>query len=172
MKQFEKQLEELVIPEIEDKLLKYDLKERLENHYFKRNFKVAFQLAFSSSIVLVIALGIMVLRPSIATDLNRTIVKGETEESIVQDVESYQQYKGFEGLSELSNNSTSSDIVTPQIENVNDTSIKTINYLKPDDFEEGKYYLIHKYKSEDEKGIILINEINNSSSNRNPIKKM
>ena len=53
-----------------------------------------------------------------------------------------------------------------------DSTNETIKYLNPDDFEEGKVYLIRRYKSQDKQGVIMINEVESRDSGKGVIRKI
>lgn len=180
MDKFEEKLINLKIPEISDKYLEYDLKERLEKKLFYNKFKLPYQLAFGSAIAMFILTISFVVNPDIANKINYAF-SGKSPELIAEssqttDIEKQeavsQEWKGFEGLAEL--DKKNEKLINEQSRTVTDENgeIKTIKYLNPDDFEEGKVYMIRKYKSQDQEGIIMINEIENRTSAKGVLRKM
>lgn len=180
MEKFEDKLFNLKIPEITDKYLEYDLKEKLEKKFFYNKFKIPYRIAFSSALAMFFLAISFVVNPNIANKINyviRGVPVQEQTNNNQQVAESHnktesQEFKGFEGLGQLASQNdqnTDSQLATVAYE---DGEIKTIKYLNPDDFEEGKIYMIRKYKSQDKQGVIMINEIQNQSSSKGVIRKM
>ncbi len=181
MDKFEDKLLNLKIPEITDKYLEYELKERLEKKFFYNKFKIPYRIAFSSALAMFFLTISFVINPNIANKINYAI-RGENNKQIVQNKEdnqaelsniaSSQDFIGFEGLSQIANDNVAIDQSKLTSVADNKGNIKTIKYLNPDDFEEGKIYMIRKYKSQDQQGIIMINEIQNQNSAKDVIRKM
>jgi len=178
MDKFEEKLINLKIPDIKDKYLEYDLKERLEKKLFYQKFKLPYQIAFSSAIVMFVLTISLVVNPDIANKINQAI-SGKTPSQVAETIEpkdaivqefAPQEWKGFEGLAQLEKQNE--QIVNGETVTDENGEIKTIKYLDPDDFEEGKVYMIRKYKSQDQQGMIMINEIENRNSNKGVIRKM
>lgn len=179
MDKFEEKLFNLKIPEISDKYLEYELKEKLEKKLFYNKFKLPYQIAFSSALIMFVLAISFVVNPNIANRINSAI-RGNNPNQIAQvdeldanssdQASSTQDFTGFEGLAQLDKQNT--NLAKNQSKTITDENgeIKTIKYLNPDDFEEGKVYMIRKYKSQDQQGMIMINEINNSS--KGVIRKM
>lgn len=180
MDKFEEKLINLKIPEISDSFLEYELKEKLEKKLFYNKFKLPYQIAFGSAMAMLILTISLVINPNIANTINYAISGKNTEDiaelsepldSETQDVTT-QEWQGFEGLAQL--DKQNEKLATETTKTITDENgkIKTIKYLNPDDFEEGKVYMIRKYKSQDQQGIIMINEIENKNSAKGVIRKM
>jgi len=175
MDKFEEKLFNLKIPEISDKYLEFELKERLEKKFFYHNFKLPYRVAFASAIAMFILTISFVINPDIAHQINY-VISGNRTEQVAETINkpeqkiTPQEWKGFEGLAQL--NKEDEEIVTEKTVTDENGEIKTIKYLNPDDFEEGKVYMIRKYKSQDQQGIIMINEIENRNSAKGVIRKM
>ena len=178
MDKFEEKIINLKIPEIEDKYLEYELKEKLEKKLFYNKFKLHYHVAFGSALVMLLLTVSLVINPNIAHKINQavsgknTIQVAETFElnSIEEQQPTSQEFIGFEGLAQLDKQ----DELLVNEKTVTDKNgeIQTIKYLNPEDFEEGKVYMIRKYKSQDEQGMIMINEIENRNSTKGVIRKM
>ncbi len=177
MDKFEEKLFNLKIPEISDKYLEYDLKERLEKKLFYNKFKLPYQIAFTSALLMFILTISLVINPDIANRINSSFSRNNASQlAEVNPVENIDHNKtlspddfvGFEGLAYV--NKEHENMTGVQTVADENDEIKTIKYLNPDDFEEGKVYMIRKYKSQDQQGMIMINEINNSS--KGVIRKM
>ncbi len=180
MDKFEEKLINLKIPEISDKYLEYELKEKLEKKFFYNKFKLPYQLAFGSAIAMLILTISFVVNPNIAGKINNAISGKNPQQIAETDLvpshdnhpETVEAWQGFEGLAQLDKNNE--NMINEKTKTITDENgeIKTIKYLNPDDFEEGKVYMIRKYKSPDQQGIIMINEIENRSSSKGVIRKM
>jgi hypothetical protein len=122
----------------------------------------------------------LVINPDIAGKINNAISGKDTQQIAEADLlpeeensrKQSEEWKGFEGLAELDKKNEA--MINDETNTVTDENgeIKTIKYLNPDDFEEGKVYMIRKYKSQDQQGIIMINEIENRNSAKGVIRKM
>lgn len=180
MDKFEEKLVNLKIPEISDTYLEYELKEKLEKKFFYNKFRLPYHLAFGSALAMLLLTVSLVINPNIAHKLNQAIsgkniqefaeadkiVPAEKEEVTAQ------EFQGFEGLAQLDRQNEKLATETTKTVTDENGEIKTIKYLNPDDFEEGKVYMIRKYKSQDQQGIIMINEIENKNSSKGVIRKM
>jgi hypothetical protein len=122
-----------------------------------------------------------VINPNIAHKLNKAISGNHTEQvAEVDEIDipnndeeqkvSPQEFQGFEGLAQLDKQDEA--LATEKTVIDENGEIQTIKYLNPDDFEEGKVYMIRKYKSQDQQGMIMINEIENRNSTKGVIRKM
>ena len=178
MDKFEEKILNLKIPEISDKFLEYELKEKLEKRFFYNKFRLPYHVAFGSALVMLVLTVSFVINPNIAHKINLAI-SGKNIEQIAEVVKSSpleqeeitpQEFQGFEGLAQLEKQNE--QIVNGETVTDENGEIKTIKYLDPDDFEEGKVYMIRKYKSQDQQGMIMINEIENRNSNKGVIRKM
>lgn len=180
MDKFEEKLLNLKIPEISDKFLEYDLKERLEQKLFYQKFKLPYRIAFGSALVMFLFTLSIVIKPDLADSINNKI-RGKSAEQIAEVTEPQPnnnqlaptpEWTGFEGLALLEKETVNS------LSQDNSTSVRGNGELEPiqnlhqDDFEEGKVYMIRKYKSPDQQGIIMINEMENSSSSKGVIRKI
>ncbi len=173
MEKFEERLANLKIPEIEDISLKYELRDKIQNKYFRKTYHNSFRFALSSAFLFLILSMVLVIKPSLASKANN-LVMGENspKTEVTKSVESdnNEQINGFEGLSAIAKNKMETQ-KDKQYNVVNNNNIQTINSINPDDFEEGKIYMIRKIQRENSDGIILINEIE-SNNNRKVIRKM
>lgn len=177
MKKFEEKLSKVEIPEISDMFLEYELKEKLEKKYFYHRFKLPFRVALGSALVMFIFTLSIVIKPDIATNINYAFTK-ESNNQIVENSQqdeasesvSTDQWQGFEGLATLDNHNPMLNF--DEMRSVSDTTNETIKYLNPDDFEEGKVYLIRRYKSQDKQGVIMINEVESRDSGKGVIRKI
>ncbi len=174
MEKFEEKLLNLKIPEISDKYLEYELKEKLEKKLFYNKFKVPYRIAFSTALAMFFLAISFVVNPNFANKINYAIrgVSNQEQVAETQNGIKAEDFQGFEGLGQLAKGNdqeTNSQIATVSDE---DGEIKTIKHLNPDDFEEGKIYMLRKYKSQDKQGVIMINEIQNNNSTKGVIRKM
>ena len=173
MDKFEEKLLSIETPDIEDNFLKYDLKEKLEKKYFKTSYHKAYRVALSSAFMLLVVSMSFVVKPDLANKINVALLGKDETSKVTQEqvqVAKGDDWKGFEGLAEVAKSNPSQNDKS-QFQMVSDEDVKTINFIKPDDFEEGKVYMIRRYKSEDTNGIILINELNDNPA-KGKIKKM
>lgn len=181
MDKFEEKLFNLKIPEISDKFLEYELKEKLEKKLFYNKFKLPYHIAFTSALAMFILAISFVVNPDIASKINYVFAgKDKSQIAQAQKVEAVnnqddiqaESFYGFEGLAKIEKQTDNLAAATVQETTDTKGEIKTIKYLNPDDFEEGKIYMIRKYKGQDQEGIIMINEIENNNNNRGVIRKM
>lgn len=179
MDKFEEKLTNLEVPEVNDTFLHYDLKEKLERKYFHQKFKLPYRIAFGSALTMFLFALTIVIKPSIATTINYALTKDTNNQlatnskidAVASEGPSTDQWLGFEGLAMLDNQNPR--LNSEELQAVSDTTDgKTIQYLNPDDFEEGKVYMIRRYKSQDKQGVIMINEMEDRGSARGVIRKI
>lgn len=178
MKKFEEQLTKVEIPEISDIFLEYELKEKLEKKYFYQKFKLPYRIAMGSALVLFMFALSIVIKPDIATNINYAFTRdtdGQIAENSIEDAKNNEggtsdQWQGFEGLAMLDNHNPM--LKSDEMLSVSDSTNEAIQYLNPDDFEEGKVYMIRRYKSQDKQGVIMINEVESRDSGKGVIRKI
>ena len=179
MDKFEEKLTNLEVPEIKDTFLHYELKEKLERKYFHQKFKLPYRIAFGSALAMFLFTLSVVIKPDIATSINYAftgdsdsqLVANSKIDAVTSEGPATDQWKGFEGLAMLDNQNPrlKSDDLQAVSDTTNDNAIQ---FLDPDDFEEGKVYMIRRYKSQDKQGVIMINEMEDRGSARGKIRKI
>lgn len=179
MDKFEEKLTNLEVPEVNDTFLHYDLKEKLERKYFHQKFKLPYRIAFGSALAMFLFALTIVIKPGIATTINYAftrdsesqLVANSQTDAVTSEGPATDQWKGFEGLAMLDNQNPK--LQSEELQAVSDTTTdNAIQFLNPDDFEEGKVYMIRRYKSQDKQGVIMINEMEDRGSARGKIRKI
>ena len=138
MKDLEQILEKMPIPGKEDEQFEYKLRRELLDKYHKttNGYKLKFKVAVAFSCLMLIFGCTTIIKPDIALKLNNLAFNKSTKI-----VSSEQDYSGMENLAYTS------------IYNPNLTS-----KLDPEKFQEDKTYLVRKYTSSEEGGLMIVSE--------------
>ena len=138
MKDLEQILDKMQIPVNEDEQFEYKLRRELLNKYHKTSngYKLKFKVALAFSSLLLIFGCTTIIKPDIALKLNNLAFSKETK--IV-----------------------ATDDNSAELENLAYTSIYNPNLtekIDPDKFQEDKTYLVRKYTSTEEGGLMIVSE--------------
>lgn len=155
MNKFEENLKNLNIPDINDNKLKYELKEKLEEKYFNKNFRLAFRVSTAFAVFLALTVFTFVFYPQITSNINDTIVGNSNviaQKRVISDYNANEIIPPTRDFSNL-------DQIAVNNHNVTETATDTTHFLQPEDIEEGKVYMVRKRKTDNNRSIILINEV-------------
>ncbi|MDO9576494.1 MAG: hypothetical protein Q7J16_01280 [Candidatus Cloacimonadales bacterium] len=140
MKDLEKKLESMRIPNLEDEQFEYKLRRQLLDKYFKtsKSYKWKFRVVVAFSCLMLIFGCVTIIKPDIALKLNNLAFNKSTKI-----ISAEQDCSSMENLAYTS------------IYNPNLTS-----KIDPDKFQEDKTYLVRKYTSSEEGGLMIVSEFN------------
>lgn len=140
MKNFEREIEKIKVPRLEDDPFESKLRASLKSKYFDKShiYAVRFRYAAGFASLLLIFLFVAVLNPAIPYKINR-IAFNTADEPAQEIAEHNQQKEDFLKYTSIHNPNLSSK-------------------LNPADFEEDKAYLIRKYTSSTEGDVMVVSE--------------
>lgn len=137
MKDLEQILEKMPIPGKEDEQFEYKLRRELLDKYHKttNGYKLKFKVAVAFSCLMLIFGCTTIIKPDIALRLNNLAFNKESK------------------IVDSDQNSELENLAYTSIYNPNLTS-----KLDPDKFQEDKTYLVRKYTSSEEGGLMIVSE--------------
>lgn len=152
MKDLEIKLEKMSIPQIEDEQFEYQLRRKLLDRYYQKtnSYRFRFRAAIAFSCLLLIFGCITVLNPDIAVKINNIAFQKN-----IKIVPTDQDCSALENLAYTS------------IYNPNLTS-----KLDPEKFEEDKTYLVRKYVSSEEGGLMIVSEFDQKQQKKQSAKRI
>jgi len=158
MKDLDKKLFSIQVPEIDDNQFKEELKNRLIKKYHESKYQRKFHYALVyATFMMLFALGIL-LYPDIAIKINEFAFK--------KDIQKTEEIEKTEQLPTYENSNYAQDNFFDDL-NTNDkfhyTSIYNPNLknkIDPNKYKEDKTYVIRRYVSSDSQAVMIISEFN------------
>ncbi len=145
MKNFEKEIEKIKIPRLENDPFESKLRASLVEKYFDKShiYAVRFRYAVAFASLLLIFTFVSILNPTIAYKINRFAFQSEQPEE-------------SENINAAENNHNQQQEDFLRYTSIHNPSLS--NKLDPADFEEDKAYLIRKYTSSTEGSVMVVSE--------------
>lgn len=138
MKDLERKLESMQITKLEDEQFEYKLRRQLLDKYYKQSngYKWKFRIALAFSSLMLIFGCTTIIKPDIALTLNNAAFK-KTNKIVAAE----ENCAGMENLAYTS-------IYNPNLQ----------TKIDPDKFQEDRTYLVRKYVSAEEGGLMIVSE--------------
>ncbi|MCF7793321.1 MAG: hypothetical protein K9N09_04435 [Candidatus Cloacimonetes bacterium] len=152
MKDLEIKLENMSVPQIEDEQFEYKLRRDLLDRYHQKtnNYRFRFRAAMAFCCLLLVFGCATILNPDVAVKINNMAFKKD-----IKIVPADQDCFSLENLAYTS------------IYNPNLTS-----KLDPDKFQEDKTYLVRKYVSSEEGGVMIVSEFDQKQNKKQSAKRI